>query len=78
MQIKFLQNRIGEIYDGVVSVTEWGLYIEIISNKWEGLVKISSLKDDHYFYSEKIRSNWISDKKKLPNRQKSQNKNNKS
>ena len=54
MQIKFLQNRIGEIYDGVVSgVTEWGLYIEIISNKCEGLVKISSLKDDHYFYSEK-------------------------
>ena len=54
MQIKFLQNRIGKIYDGVVSgVTEWGLYIEIISNKCEGLVKISSLKDDHYFIAKK-------------------------
>lgn len=54
MQIKFLQSRIGKIYDGVVSgVTEWGLYIEIISNKCEGLVKIRSIKDDHYYYSEK-------------------------
>ena len=54
MQIKFLKNKIGEIYEGVISgVTEWGLYIEIISNKCEGLIKISSMKDDHYIYDEK-------------------------
>jgi ribonuclease R len=54
MQVKFLKNKIGKIYWGVVSgVTEWGLYIEIISNKCEGLVKISSIKDDHYIYDEK-------------------------
>ena len=54
MQIKFLKNKIGYTYDGVISgVTEWGLYIEIIENKCEGLVKISSIKDDHYVFDEK-------------------------
>jgi ribonuclease R len=54
MQVKFLKNKIGYIYDGVISgVTEWGLYIEISENKCEGLVKISSIKDDHYIFDEK-------------------------
>ena len=54
MQVKFLQNRIGEVYEGVISgVTEWGLYVEIVENKCEGLVKVSSIKDDHYIYDEK-------------------------
>jgi ribonuclease R len=54
MQVKFLKNKIGEIFEGVISgVTEWGLYIEITENKCEGLVKVSSIKDDHYIYDEK-------------------------
>ena len=54
MQVKFLKNKIGFVYDGVISgVTEWGLYIEITENKCEGLVKVSSIKDDHYVFDEK-------------------------
>ena len=54
MQVKYLQNKIGAIYEGVISgVTEWGLYVEITENKCEGLVKVSSIKDDHYIYDEK-------------------------
>ena len=54
MQVKFLKNKIGFIYDGVISgVTEWGLYIEITENKCEGLVKVSSIKNDHYVFDEK-------------------------
>jgi len=54
MQVKFLKNKIGDSFEGVVSgVTEWGLYVEIIENKCEGLVKVSSIKDDHYIYDEK-------------------------
>ena len=54
MQVKFLKNKIGDCFEGVVSgVTEWGLYVEIIENKCEGLVKASSIKDDHYIYDEK-------------------------
>ena len=54
MQVKFLKNKLGEVFDGVVSgVTEWGLYVEITKNKCEGLVKVSSIKNDHYIYDEK-------------------------
>ncbi len=54
MQVKYLKNKIGTTYEGVISgVTEWGLYVEIIENKCEGLVKVSSIKDDHYIYDEK-------------------------
>ncbi len=54
MQVKFLQHKIGETFEGVISgVTEWGLYVEISENKCEGLVKVSSIKDDHYIFDEK-------------------------
>ena len=54
MQIKFLKDKIGKIFEGVISgVTEWGLYVELIANKCEGLVKVSGIKDDHYIYDEK-------------------------
>ena len=54
MQVKFLQHKIGDIYNGVISgVTDWGFYLELIANKCEGLVKINSIKDDHYIYDEK-------------------------
>jgi len=54
MQVKFLKNKIGEVFDGVISgVTEWGLYVEITQNKCEGMVKVSSIKNDHYIFDEK-------------------------
>ena len=53
MQVKFLQDKIGAICTGVISgVTEWGFYVELIDNKCEGLVKASSMKDDHFIYDE--------------------------
>ena len=75
MQVKFLKNKIGYTYNGVVSgVTEWGLYIEITENKCEGLVKVSSIKDDHYIFDEKkICPNWTPNKSQLPTRTKSKN-----
>jgi len=43
-QAEYLMDRIGQTYIGVVSgVTEWGLYIEIIENKCEGMVRYKSL-----------------------------------
>ena len=54
MQAKFLSKKIGKVFDGVISgVTDWGLYVELVDNKCEGLVRISSLTDDHYVYDEK-------------------------
>ena len=57
MQVKFLKNKLGRIFLGVISgVTDWGLYVELEDNLCEGLIKISSLSDDHYIYNEKTHS----------------------
>ena len=49
MQIKFMQDHKDEEFVGVISgVTDWGIYVEIISNKCEGMVRIRDIKDDYY------------------------------
>ncbi|MDO4496370.1 MAG: ribonuclease R [Bacteroidales bacterium] len=53
-QAEFLKDRLGMVFDGVVSgVSEWGIYVEIESNKCEGLVPVRDMKDDHYIFDEK-------------------------
>ncbi|MDE5791527.1 MAG: ribonuclease R [Muribaculaceae bacterium] len=48
-QVEFMRDRLGEIYDGVISgVTEWGFYVELADNMCEGLVPIRDLADDYY------------------------------
>lgn len=38
---------------GVISgVTEWGIYVEIIENKCEGMVRIRDIKEDYYTFDE--------------------------
>ncbi|SEC42839.1 RNAse R [Tenacibaculum sp. MAR_2009_124] len=54
MQVKYMQDHQNEEFDGVVSgVTEWGIYVEIVSNKCEGMVRIKDIKDDYYIFDEK-------------------------
>src|SRR5690554_7460822 len=49
MQIKYMQDHKEEDFLGVISgVTEWGIYIEIISNKCEGMVRLQDMQDDRY------------------------------
>jgi ribonuclease R len=53
-QVEFMSERLGNVYDGVISgVTEWGLYVEINENKCEGMVPIRDLGDDYYEFDEK-------------------------
>ncbi|HIC32974.1 MAG TPA: ribonuclease R, partial [Flavobacteriaceae bacterium] len=53
MQIKFMQDHQDEEFVGVISgVTDWGIYIEIISNKCEGMVRIRDIKDDYYEFDQ--------------------------
>ena len=57
MQTKYLKNKIGESFSGVISgVTDWGFYVELDKNKCEGLVKISTIKNDYFIYDEKTQS----------------------
>lgn len=53
-QVEFMADKIGKVYDGVVSgITEWGLYVEINENKCEGMIPIRELDDDFYELDEK-------------------------
>ena len=52
-KVEYMEQHVGESFDGVISgVTGWGLYVEL-PNTVEGLVHISKLYDDYYYYSEK-------------------------
>ena len=51
MQVKYMIDHQDKDFLGVISgVTEWGIYIEIIENKCEGMVRIQDLRDDHYIF----------------------------
>ena len=53
MQIRFMEDHKNEAFAGVISgVTDWGIYVEIISNKCEGMVSVRDIKDDHYVFDE--------------------------
>ena len=53
-QIEFMTDKIGKVYDGVISgISTWGIYVEIKENKCEGMVYIRDLEDDIYVYDEK-------------------------
>ncbi len=53
-QVEFMSERIGQVFDGVISgVTEWGIYVELIENKCEGMIPIRDLDDDYYSFDDK-------------------------
>lgn len=53
-QVEFMADKKGQVFSGVISgVTEWGIYVEITSNKCEGMIPIRELDDDFYTYDEK-------------------------
>ena len=59
-QAEYLQDKIGQVYDGIISgVTDWGIYVELIESKCEGMVKyntIGKVKVDleHYTVSDEM------------------------
>ncbi len=54
MQVKYMQDHQDQEFKGIISgVTEWGIYVEIIKNKCEGMVRIRDIKSDYYIFDEK-------------------------
>ena len=48
-QVEFVQMLSTKELDGIVAgITDWGIYIELIDNQCEGLVKLTDMKDDYY------------------------------
>ena len=56
MQVKYMYDHQEQKFLGVISgVTDWGIYVEIINNKCEGMVRLQEMKDDHYrFHKEEF------------------------
>lgn len=53
-KVEYMEDKIGEEFDGVISsITGWGMYIEL-PNTVEGLVHVNNMKDDYYNYDEKL------------------------
>ena len=49
-----MSDKIGNCYLGVVSgITEWGLYVEIVENKCEGMVPMRDVEGDYFMFDEK-------------------------
>ncbi len=54
MQVKYMQDHKDQKFLGVISgVTEWGLYVEIIENKCEGMVRIKDISSDYFIFDER-------------------------
>ena len=53
-QAEYLKDQVGNIFTGIISgVTEWGMYVEIIENKCEGMIRLRDISDDFYTLDEK-------------------------
>ncbi len=53
-QAEYLKDQVGNIFNGIISgVTEWGMYVEIIENKCEGMIRLRDISDDFYTLDEK-------------------------
>ena len=51
MQMVFMEDKVGQEYDGVISgVTDRGIYVEIVENKCEGMIRVMDIKGDYFQY----------------------------
>ncbi|WP_028121743.1 ribonuclease R [Epilithonimonas tenax] len=49
MQVKFMEEHVGEVFTGVISgVSDYGFWVEIPENGAEGMIKLRDLVDDSY------------------------------
>lgn len=51
-KVEYMEEHIGEIFEGVISsITSWGIYVEL-PNTIEGMIHVTNLTDDYYHYEE--------------------------
>lgn len=53
-KVEFMEQHIGEVYEGVISsITAWGVYVEL-PNTVEGMIHVSTLPGDYFYYDDEI------------------------
>jgi ribonuclease R len=53
-QVEYLEDNVGKLFTGIISgVTEWGMYVELLENKCEGMIRLKDIADDFYVLDEK-------------------------
>jgi len=53
-QVEFMSLAEQKPYDGIITgVTEFGIFVEIVETKCEGMVRMADMKDDFYEFDEK-------------------------
>jgi ribonuclease R len=53
-QVEYMSKRLGKSFNGVISgMTQWGMYVEEVETKCEGLVRVRDMNDDFYVFNEK-------------------------
>ncbi len=63
-QVEYMSSRLGEHFEGAISgMTEWGIYVEEIETKCEGMIRMRDIQDDFYVFDEK-RMEIVGQKKK--------------
>ncbi len=51
-KVQYMSERIGNVYEGIISsISAWGIYVEL-PNTIEGMVHVTALYGDYYFYDE--------------------------
>jgi ribonuclease R len=52
-QVEFLLDKVGKVFDGLISgVSKWGIFVELVESKSEGLIRFNDMKDDYYYLDE--------------------------
>lgn len=52
-QVEYMKDKVGQTFKGIISgLTNWGIYVEIIENKCEGMISLQSIVDDFFEFDE--------------------------
>jgi ribonuclease R len=53
-QVEFMSMAENKEYGGIITgVTDFGIFVEIVETKCEGMVRLADMKDDFYEFDEK-------------------------
>jgi ribonuclease R len=52
-QAEYMLDKVGQDFDGLISgVSKWGIFVEIVGTKCEGMVRLRDMYDDFYYLDE--------------------------